>query len=744
MKDIRPRAEEKARKKVEELQGQQAGDTARPPGTGFETERARAKQALRDEVNAQTGQSVRKIAATSGQALNDDRILRVAAYCRVSTDDIDQVISIELQKNNYRDMIKANPKWRYVGTYVDDGFSGTNTDHRPAFRLMMKDAMAGKIDMIITKSVSRFARNLLDCIGWVRKLKEHDPPIPVFFEQEHLNTLESTSNIILFVLAMVAEEESHMKSEAMLLSLEWRFSRGRFMTPALLGYDRVEVPDGSGSHKKVLVINENEAQTVRLMYYMLLNGSSITEIASTLTDLGRETGQRKMRGKPNTRWTEGSVYNILRNERYCGDVLARKTWTPNFHDHKSKRNNGKKNKYYQPGHHDAIVTRAQWNAAQRILNSHRFKHTGGYLPMAVIDHGALTGFISINRSWAGYDADEYYRVCSIAMGLEEGELEMDLENEHLPDGGRRIAGLTDDNGVQRIARQLSQVEQAVKAQLEGKPTETQEEKRRIPVEGFQVVSAGMFSHAYDPVIRFSKSQIAFNSTCISRLNRITPTGDGLSLNRTLHVELLFNPVERMLAVRPCTEDNPNAICWSTDNGRSRVFCASPFCRILFSILDWDSDYTYRVPSIVRSKGNETILFFDLDNYIGTARRRRNEDLEEEVAAAEEAIREESEETRGIFFSADEEDEPQEIADTEEMEQKLRELAELERRTFGTPVFEHKGDVRLPAIDDDGEWDVMAVPRILGDDHRVDEEVVDALQDQLWESRIADETKGGVK
>ncbi|MGI6695182.1 MAG: hypothetical protein ACOX6O_02950 [Christensenellales bacterium] len=119
MKDIRPRAEEKARRKADELQERQSGDTVRPPGTGFETERARAKQALREEVNAQNGQSVRKIAATSGPAVSDDRILRVAAYCRVSTDDIDQVISIELQKNNYRDMIKANPKWRYVGTYVE-------------------------------------------------------------------------------------------------------------------------------------------------------------------------------------------------------------------------------------------------------------------------------------------------------------------------------------------------------------------------------------------------------------------------------------------------------------------------------------------------------------------------------------------------------------------------------------------------------------------------------------------------
>ena len=119
LKDIRPRAEEKARRKAEELREQQSGDTVRPSDAGFETERARAKQALRDEVNAQTGQSVRKIAATSGTAVNDDRILRVAAYCRVSTDDIDQVNSIELQNNNYREMIKANPKWRYVGTYMD-------------------------------------------------------------------------------------------------------------------------------------------------------------------------------------------------------------------------------------------------------------------------------------------------------------------------------------------------------------------------------------------------------------------------------------------------------------------------------------------------------------------------------------------------------------------------------------------------------------------------------------------------
>ena len=254
MVDTRPRAYEKARKRAAELKAQRDAlqennpvQAGKPPGAGFESERQRAKTALRDELDTFDGTGVHKIAANADRQ-QEERILNVAAYCRVSTDDIEQTISIEMQKKNYREMIRSNPKWKFCGLYVDDGFSGTETLHRPGFQRMMKDALAGRIDMIITKSVSRFARNLIDCISWVRRLKEQDPPIPVLFEQENLNTLDSTSNIILFVLAMVAEEESHMKSEAMLLSLEWRFSRGRFLTPALLGYDKVEVIE-NGIHR---------------------------------------------------------------------------------------------------------------------------------------------------------------------------------------------------------------------------------------------------------------------------------------------------------------------------------------------------------------------------------------------------------------------------------------------------------------------------------------------------------------
>ena len=744
MVDTRPRAYEKARKRAAELKAQRDAlqennpvQAGKPPGSGFESERQRAKTALRDELDTFDGTGVHKIAANADRQ-QEDRILNVAAYCRVSTDDIEQTISIEMQKKNYREMIRSNPKWKFCGLYVDDGFSGTETAHRPGFQRMMKDALAGKIDMIITKSVSRFARNLIDCISWVRRLKEQDPPIPVLFEQENLNTLDSTSNIILFVLAMVAEEESHMKSEAMLLSLAWRFSRGRFMTPKLLGYDKIDVIE-NGIHRKKLVINEEQAQTVRLMYYMLLNGSSTQEIAETLTELERETGGRRKDGTPNTKWTATGIATVMRNERYCGDVLARKTWTPDFHDHKSVKNRNKKNKYYQPAHHDAIITRAQWNAAQRILNSHRYRHTGAYIPMRVIDIGALRGFISVNRSWAGHEEDEYYRVSRIAMGMEKGELRADLENEHLPDAGRRLVGMTDDNGIQRISRELSDMEKRVKAQLEGKTMEEYEQENAPPVKkGFQVVGAGMFSQAFEPVVRISSRFISFNAKCISKLNTMFEDDEGPMLRRCQYVELLFNPVERMLADSPCSPEHPNALRWANDSGNSVQLGAKAFCTQLFNMLNWDESYTFRVPAMLRSRGDEKVLFFDLDNYIG------HESIVKAEAPAvvqPEIIEvEEEEDMQGFFYAADEDDGIEITEDAEEIERRVRERIEREKRTYGTPAFEHNSSTRLPMIDDDGEWDIMAEAVVLDSDHTVDAYTIEKLQDDMMEALFAPATE----
>ena len=172
-----------------------------------------------------------------------EKKLRVAVYARVSTDDPRQTSSYELQKNHYQDVVNKNPNWILVEIYADEGISGTSLQHRDAFKKMIADCEAGKIDLIITKSVSRFARNVVDCIRYVRELSSLRPPVGVFFETEHLNTLDPKSEMILSFMSTLAQEESHTKSEIMNSSIEMRFRRGIFLTPPLLGYDQDENGD---------------------------------------------------------------------------------------------------------------------------------------------------------------------------------------------------------------------------------------------------------------------------------------------------------------------------------------------------------------------------------------------------------------------------------------------------------------------------------------------------------------------
>lgn len=156
-------------------------------GSSFESDRKREKAALTMQLDSLDSSQIRKIAAVSDRE-NTPHKLRVAAYCRVSTDDIDQAISIHLQQTEYRKKIKANPDWIFAGMYVDNGFSGTNTAHRPGFLKLIEDCRAGKIDMVITKAVSRFARNLMDCIKYVEELKNLNPPVNVYFEQRNCHS----------------------------------------------------------------------------------------------------------------------------------------------------------------------------------------------------------------------------------------------------------------------------------------------------------------------------------------------------------------------------------------------------------------------------------------------------------------------------------------------------------------------------------------------------------------------------
>ncbi len=169
--------------------------------------REREKRALEMQIDSLDRSKVRKIAALTDNP-DEQRIQKVAAYCRVSTDDVDQDIWITLQIRRYKQKIIYTPSWKSVGTYIDDGSTGTTTVHTQGFRKLMIDALDGKIDKIITKSVSRFANNLMECFGWVELLQNFDPPISVFFEQENLDTLSRTDRITLFILAIVDQEEN--------------------------------------------------------------------------------------------------------------------------------------------------------------------------------------------------------------------------------------------------------------------------------------------------------------------------------------------------------------------------------------------------------------------------------------------------------------------------------------------------------------------------------------------------------
>lgn len=313
------------------------------------------------------------IPAKPQESIYDDNVYRrVAVYARVSTDDPRQTSSYELQKNYYEDYIGRHTNWELVHIYADEGISGTSLRHRDSFNQMIADCTAGKIDMIITKSVSRFARNIMDCIGTVDKLKQKIPPIGVFFENEQIFTLNQKSELSLSFIAAMAQEESHVKSSSMNASYEMRFSHGIFMTPPLLGYDQ----DENGG----LVINEEEAKTVRLIFFMYLYGYSTQQIADLLTRLARPTK------KGNITWTSSSVLGILQNERHCGEVLAHKTFTPNYLDHKTRKNCGDRNQYRQFNHHEAIISPEDYVAVQRKISN--VKYGGNGMPeLHVIPEG---------------------------------------------------------------------------------------------------------------------------------------------------------------------------------------------------------------------------------------------------------------------------------------------------------------------------------------------------------------------
>lgn len=255
--------------------------------------------------------------------------LRVAAYCRVSTDSDEQATSYDAQVEHYTELIQKNPEWEFAGIYADDGISGTNTKKREDFNRMIDDCEAGNIDMIITKSISRFARNTLDCLKYIRKLKEKN--IPVFFEKEAINTMDAKGEVLITIMASLAQQESQSLSQNVKLGLQFRYQSGQVQVNHnhFLGYTK----DADGN----LIIDPEQAEVVKRIYREYLEGYSMDRIAKGLEADGILTGAGK------TKWWTSTINKILRNEKYIGDALLQKTYTTDFLNKTSA--NGKKRSY---------------------------------------------------------------------------------------------------------------------------------------------------------------------------------------------------------------------------------------------------------------------------------------------------------------------------------------------------------------------------------------------------------------
>lgn len=273
--------------------------------------------------------------------------LRVAAYARVSTDSREQLVSLDAQRNHYETCIKSNPNWEYVGLYYDEGVSGTSMAKRDGLIKMLDDCEAGKIDFIIIKSISRFARNTTECLEAVRKLIKLK--VFIYFEKENINTGDMENELLLTIFSSLAESESISLSENEKWSIEKRFQNGTYIVAS--------PPYGYKNEDGLMVINEDEVDVVRHIFAECLAGKGGHVIARDLNDKGIPTRRK-------TEWSAGTVNAILRNEKYKGDVLFQKTFTDgSFVRH---INNGEKAQYYVTEHHEAIISAEDFEIVQEM------------------------------------------------------------------------------------------------------------------------------------------------------------------------------------------------------------------------------------------------------------------------------------------------------------------------------------------------------------------------------------------
>lgn len=320
----------------------------------------------------------------------------VAGYGRVSTDALEQQSSYEAQVDYYTEYINSREDWEFVGMYADEGITGTSTKKRKGFNDMVQDALDGKIDLIITKSISRFARNTVDSLVTVRKLKEKG--VEIYFEKENIWTLDSKGELLITIMSSLAQEESRSISENTTWGKRKSFADGKVSVAysTFLGYDRGENGE--------FVINAEQAKVVELIYKFFIEGYSTYKIAQMLTSMGISTPRKKKK------WYQSTVASILTNEKYKGDALLQKYYTEDFLTKKRKKNNGEIPQYYVEGHHPAIISPETFELVQAEMRR-RKRIQGKYSSVGIFSSKIKCGECG---AWYGpktwHSTDKYRKV----------------------------------------------------------------------------------------------------------------------------------------------------------------------------------------------------------------------------------------------------------------------------------------------------------------------------------------------
>jgi hypothetical protein len=344
--------------------------------------------------------------------------------------------------------------------------------------------------------------------------------------------------------ATVAEEESHIKALSMNRSYDMRFFKGIFLKPVLLGYDHDE--DGN------LIINEEEAKTVKLIFLMFMCDYSVGEIAREMTELGRITKIG------NTTWSHSSIVGILRNERHCGDVLARKTYTPNFRTHKAVKNCGEKTQYYVKDEHESIVSRDVFLYVQQKLDQMKYGFHSGTPELKVIIAGVLRGFVQINPCWMGFTVEDYLNACA--------------------------STLTDEDYLNPVIR-------------------IRHNKGDYDFRSYQVTRSQFVPPPRRISVSMNQKNLKFSIDAVMALNEI------------MYVELLVHPMFQMIVVRPGNKKNKHAMKWmdvTPEKNIARRIKAKGFMPILYELFGWDQKYRYTLTGFVKEQGGSKVLVFYAD------------------------------------------------------------------------------------------------------------------------------------